>query len=313
MSGGRARSGEATADYLIAGLVVRSAIPLPAPAAPAGATPDVTVSEGRVSPAAHPSAEDARLMVEGVESDLRLRWPEIVSMRIEGGRSITVARDAGVATAAVAPLVLGVGFGLLLHQRGRLVLHASAVALPMGAVAFIGWKGAGKSTAAGAMLRRGHPVVTDDALPIETTGAGAPTAWPGPAPLKLWPESAVALGRSPRRLDRLHPAASKRVVPDVAQAPAPVPLLAIYSLEVGDDVAIRALAGAAGLVELMRHSYAPRFLPAAGATPAHFERCAQLAKSVAVCRLVRPPALDRLDEVAQMVEEHASSLASVRG
>jgi hypothetical protein len=198
--------------------------------------------------------------------------------------------------------------GLILHQRGRLVLHASAVALPSGAVAFVGWKGAGKSTMAGSLVARGHSIIADDALPLDPDVDGPPMAWPGPAPLKLWPESASALGRHPRRLPRLHPKASKRVVADVAQSSEPLPLRAVYTLDVGADVSIEALRGQAALVELMRHAYAPRFLPAVGATPAHFARCAHVARSVGIYRLTRPATLEGLSSVAAAVERHAASL-----
>jgi hypothetical protein len=311
MTGGRpAAESSEPVDYLLAGLVVRSAIPLPAPRADAAAAVDVEVAEGVVPSARVVSRPDARVQVGGEEADLTLRWAGVTSMRVEAGRRITVALDDGVSPAAVAPLVLGVGMGLLLHQRGRLVLHASGVALPRGAAAFVGWKGAGKSTAAGALVRRGHPIITDDALPLDIADDGRATAWPGPAPLKLWPESASALGRSPRRLPRLHPKASKRVVADLPRTTTAVPLVALYSLEVADEIRIEPLAGSAALLEVMRHAYAPRFLPSAGATPEHFDRCARLVRGVPVFRLARPAGLDRLDDVARAIEGHVASIGT---
>ncbi len=241
-----------SADYLIAGLVVRSAIPLPLAPAHAGDA-DVTVNEGRVPPLAGLDDERVRPVVEGAENHMRLWWSGVARMSVDDGRAIVVDREPAVDIARVSPLVLGVGLGLILHQRGRLVLHASAVSLPQGAVAFVGWKGAGKSTAAGAMLRRGHAIITDDSLPLDAESEGVPVAWPGPAPLKLWPESATALGRAPRRLQRLHPTISKRVLSDVPQATGPLPLRAIYSLSVGSELAVQQVRGQEALVEIMRH------------------------------------------------------------
>jgi hypothetical protein len=308
MSAVTAESVAEARDYALAGLVVRSDIALPAPAASEthGAV-DVTVREGPVGELPASDAGRAGPIVAGDEFDLRLLWPGVAAMRVAFGREVTIERFDAEAE-HVAPLVLGVAMGLILHQRGRLVLHASAVALPPGGVAFVGWKGAGKSTMAGALVARGHSIIADDALPLDPDVDGPPMAWPGPAPLKLWPESASALGRHPRRLPRLHPKVSKRVVSDVAQSLAAIPLLAIYSLDVGSDVSIEALRGQAALVELMRHAYAPRFVPAAGATPEHFARCAQVVRSVGIYRLTRPATLEGLPAIAAAVEQHAASL-----
>jgi hypothetical protein len=189
------------------------------------------------------------------------------------------------------------------------VLHASAVGLPSGAVAFVGEKGAGKSTAAGAFLARGYPLLTDDVLPVAgTEGGGDVLALPGPAALKLWPESARALGYAPRRLPRLHPAGTKRVL---GAAPAETegrPLRALYVLDVGEALAVEPVRGHLALVELLRHAYVPRFVPDLGATPAHFARCARVARAVPIFRLRRPPGLEKLPDLVAVVEAHVVGL-----
>lgn len=54
----------------------------------------------------------------------------------------------------------------VLSHRGRLVLHASAVVGPRGAIAILGRGGAGKSTLAAACLQDGVDVVADDCLAL---------------------------------------------------------------------------------------------------------------------------------------------------
>ena len=84
----------------------------------------------------------------------------------------------------VMPLVL---------SRDRLVLHASAVATPAGAAAFIGFTGAGKSTLAASLSAAGFPILSDDCLVIERDGRGflARPFYPG---ARLWPDSVHAVG-----------------------------------------------------------------------------------------------------------------------
>ncbi|HKS96499.1 MAG TPA: hypothetical protein VJV74_10250, partial [Terriglobia bacterium] len=92
----------------------------------------------------------------------------------------------------VRHLFLDQVFPLLLSKRGRLVLHASAVLIPGGAIAFLGETGQGKSTLASSFSQRGFPFLTDDCLLLEEKGGqlvGIPS-YPG---LRLWPKTVAAL------------------------------------------------------------------------------------------------------------------------
>ncbi|MGI8429749.1 MAG: hypothetical protein ACR2OB_10695 [Solirubrobacteraceae bacterium] len=62
---------------------------------------------------------------------------------------------------------------LALQALGHEVLHASAVSMPCGVVAFCGPSGVGKSTLACAMGLRGHTVRADDVVALEFGGRSA--------------------------------------------------------------------------------------------------------------------------------------------
>lgn len=87
-----------------------------------------------------------------------------------------------------ATYFLGPVLGLLLRLRGVTCLHASAVAFRNSAVAFAGPEGAGKSTTAAALARRGHAVISDDIVAL-LEREGAFFALPAYPYLSLWPES----------------------------------------------------------------------------------------------------------------------------
>ena len=91
-----------------------------------------------------------------------LRVPDVGRFLIKGGQEITFGLDAGVDERDAVVFMLGSAFGILLHQRGNLVLHASAVAVGSGVVIFCGPSRAGKSTLAAALVRQGYPFITDD-------------------------------------------------------------------------------------------------------------------------------------------------------
>jgi hypothetical protein len=89
--------------------------------------------------------------------------------------------------------LLGPALGVLLQQRGLLVLHASAVAIGERVVAFVGESGWGKSTTAAALERRGHTVVADDVCALHLRGSEDPLVFPAIPRLKL--DAAPALAR----------------------------------------------------------------------------------------------------------------------
>jgi hypothetical protein len=98
--------------------------------------------------------------------------------------------------AAVRADLLGRVMALAAHHDGHLVLHASAVSTDEGVVALLGPKQAGKSTLAMALVRRGARLVTDDTLVIRLDANGRVAAVPGVQRIRLWPDSARALGAS---------------------------------------------------------------------------------------------------------------------
>jgi hypothetical protein len=94
--------------------------------------------------------------------------------------------------ADVAVYLLGPVLGFLLRLRGVTCLHASAVAIGERAIALAGPPGAGKSTTAAALGRKGHAIVSDDIAAIEESD-GRFLVFPAHPYLGLWPESVEML------------------------------------------------------------------------------------------------------------------------
>jgi hypothetical protein len=117
-------------------------------------------------------------------------------------RTITGWRRGRATRATLRHLLLDQIMPLVL-SRDRLVLHASAVATPSGAAAFVGFTGSGKSTLAASLSACGFPILADDCLVIDTSSRGlmARPYYPG---ARLWPDSVRAVGSS---LKASHPVA----------------------------------------------------------------------------------------------------------
>jgi hypothetical protein len=271
------------------------------------AVPDVVVRPGPVEdvPATISEAGVARASADEVV----LVWPGIGAFRMCGGTEIVVDASPGADPSIIGSLLLGPALAVILHQRNRLVLHASAVAMGGGAVAFLGDSGWGKSTMAAALHARGFGVVTDDVLALYLDEPRGPVAHPGVPRLSLAPEVVHAFVAIAESLPRLPASDGKRAYAATSNfRAAPVPLRRLYVLADAERSGLDAMIPRDAAIELVRHSYTARLLGAVGPA-AHLRRCARLAARVAVRRLRRPRSLSALARLAAMVEEDVAGSA----
>ena len=231
-----------------------------------------------------------------------LEYPGVAAFNVRDGNEIVIEPVPGADERVIRLFLLGPVLALLLHQRGFLVLHASAVNIGGGAVAFVGEKGAGKSTMAAALLARGHALVADDLVAVDT-GRESLTVFPGFPQLKLFPESAALLDADPSQLPRVHPEFEKRARRAQRQfSTHALPLKCVVVLCDSDHEAIERPAGNERFIELVRHSYLLGILKQTDSFPAHFQQATALARRVPVIRLRRRRSLDLLGELARQVE-----------
>jgi len=116
-----------------------------------------------------------------------------IRIQVDDGQTVVVDTDPGIDDDEVVGWLHGTVAALVLGQQGRSALHASTVAIGAGAVALAGRRGAGKSTTALELTRRGHRLVTDDVSPVDDAGVGPPMVVPFGRALHVWPEAAVRL------------------------------------------------------------------------------------------------------------------------
>ena len=174
------------------GLEVATEIELPEllPSVAPDRAPDVTVRRGPVP--LRPDDPDDRWFFVRADGTAIARIPDVATFAVRSGADIVVDAVVGADPAAVRVYLLGTTLGTLLHQRGDLPLHVSAVVIDGRAWAFTGPQGTGKSTLAAALhLHAGLPLVTDDVGVVRPApdGSGEAWLWPGPALLKLRPDA----------------------------------------------------------------------------------------------------------------------------
>jgi hypothetical protein len=297
-------------SYSAFGLTIRSAVALPEFRGHSDARPDVVIRSAIVD-GPHPKSALAGCLA-GCYFHLASReacffWESVGTFQVRDGKEIVVERAAGAEESLIRLPLLGVVMAVLLHQRGLLVLHGSAVALNDRAVVFLGGKGYGKSTLAATLYGRGHALLADDIVALALGPAGEVLVLPGFPQFKLWPDAAEsALGEDPNTLPRLATGYEKRArrVPE-RFAEGPLQLGAIYTLADGPAVKAERLQAQRALVPLIGHSYAARFgsrLLHGGGAASHLLECTRLVRAVPIYSLERPSALPLLLDAARLVE-----------
>ncbi|HWP44749.1 MAG TPA: hypothetical protein VNO14_15985 [Blastocatellia bacterium] len=302
--------GEILYNYTAYGLAIESEVALPEllPATRSGR--DLIIRTGKVD----------RLPPESTQADKGFRyhlspqeayfcWDATAAFLVRSGREIIIDPAPGAEEAMIRVLLLGVLMAILLHQRGLLVLHASAVDIDGGAVVFLGGKGWGKSTMAATLYTRGHLHLADDLVAIETTEMTSARVLSGYPQLKLWPDAvAPSLEEDPELLPRVAPGFEKRACRTADRfSRGAVPLRAVYALSDGEAPELRVLKPQEAIVQLIGNSYIARFgnhLLNGESASLHIRQCARIAGQVPIHKLARPFRLELLPAIARLLEQH---------
>ena len=276
--------------YVHSGLAVTSDISLP----------ELEPSGGETSPDIRVVLDPACGALEQREERIepgrcRFTVPATASYDVRGGREITIRPAPAAAREAVRLFLLGSAWAALLQQRGSLAMHAAAVQVDDGAVAFCGPRSAGKSSTAAWLLRHGHAFLSDDLCRVDVADDHA-RVYPSAPRLKLSGDAIEASGWTTRGLSRELPSSEKFHIPwRGRRAREPLPLRTIYLLEWGSPGASR-LTGVAALRRFLRAAtYRPGLLEPATALARHWELCADLVRRVPVWELRRPRSWSGLD------------------
>src|SRR5579863_9982693 len=124
-------------QYCAYGLSIDSDFALPELAPGCGREPDVSIRAGSV-PETIEQPYAVGVLYWAASGRFLLNMPRIARYLATDGRAIVSERATGADDADVRVFLLGSVFGALLHQRGALPLHGSAVAAASGAVLFLG-------------------------------------------------------------------------------------------------------------------------------------------------------------------------------
>lgn len=177
---------------------------------------------------------------------------------VQGGERVIIDKAAGALESDLRSFILGGGMGALLHQRGQLPLHVSAILTPKGAIAFTGRSGAGKSTAVATLSDEfGWPIISDDVAVLVSHEAGLHIEG-GPIRLRLWSDAIDRLGWTTNGLVRDFHRREKFLVYELNQfVYGPQKLIGLYEIDSTRTEGFQCFKGAERFKVLMNSIYRP--------------------------------------------------------
>jgi len=299
--------------YKISGLSVASEIAFAGLASlPAIDAPDVHIRRGAV-PALLEGATYRGPNCEIADGRLILEIPGVVRMLLTEGREIVFENAKGMPEADAEIFLSGTAVGMLLHQRCRTALHASAVRVGDKAVLFCGPSGAGKSTIAAALGKRGYDLISDDLAAI-TARNGVAFVEPDGRGHKLWQQAIDGLELGGRKAGAVRAVLAKFHVTPSGVATNALPIGATYHLRDARPPHAPGI-GCPNIIDagllVRRNVYRPAMVKRLGQHNIYFESAALLV-GAGVFTLTHPRGFQHLATTMDWLEEHWAARGMAR-
>jgi len=275
--------------------------------------PDVFIHWGDVPESlAYPKLKGVRFQVK--PDEFLLTVDNIARYHVLQGNRIIITPHPDTDERDIRVFLLGSAFGAIFHQRGVLPLHGSAIKVKNSCVVFCGTSGKGKSTTAGAFIKRGYSLHTDDVCVISLNhdeNEKRPIVFPAFPQIKLWEDALKKAGDDCSRYPQIRKMIAKYAVPVPRSFNTkPLPLKKIYILNPYEKevIHIEPITGMNKLYALKNHTYRFRYLKGLDKEVTHFNHAGILANCVPISRVQRPRDSYKLTELINALESDFLSL-----
>jgi hypothetical protein len=288
--------------YKAFGLTIHSELECPELQITSG-NADVIISLGQV-----PDALDQPLF-SGVRfqtkvGEFLLHVDNVAKYHVTNGDRIAIEASPNAEVDDIRLFLLGSAFGALIHQRGLLPIHGSAININGSAVIFSGHSGAGKSTIAAAFYNRGYSILSDDVSVLSLSPDGKPMLNPGYPQMKLWADSIQKLGDQPSKYPTVRKKLEKHSIPvksGFSENPIPLSKVFIVSSQNINKIEVEQVKGIEKFILLKNNTYRFNFIAGAQMRAAHFTYLDSISKQIDVIKISRPNGKFLFDEIIDAV------------
>lgn len=229
-------------SYVIYGLNILSEISLPAIESHKNETQDyVKIHQGEVDLSPSQIRRENNIFIV-TENGIYFYWNDLGSFKLSKGKEIIFEPVKDYDPVELKQFILGTGLSTIIHQRGDLVLHGSAINVKENAICFLGESGSGKSTITQFLYNKGYPAVVDDVIRINFFD-GKIFILPGYPHLRIEDKN------------RGNSCFKKNFYPvGNGFETNPLPIKKTYILKTGQNLNISSLNAQKALMELIKHS-----------------------------------------------------------
>lgn len=291
-------------SYKVFGLNVLSELPLPELISSQG-PPDVTITFGEIGETIDKPFISG-ISYEAVPGRFLMKVNGVASYLVENGITITIDKEEGGSDDEIRLFLLGSAFGALIHQRGLLPFHGSAVVMDQKAIIFSGSSGAGKSTLAAGFIDGGKKLLADDVCVISLGENDKPIVHPGYPQMKLWDDSLEKLGHQSKILKNIKRGIKKYALPvpsDFLNTPLELKGIYVIVSHDNDEIFIKDLNGVEKFNIINRNTYRLNFLKGCGIVEEHFKHIEAISRKCFVKYLYRPKKGFHIEELMKAVED----------
>lgn len=214
---------------------------------------------------------------------------------VGNNNEVIIHKYEGAEEDAVRIYLLSTVFAALLHKNDLLPLHASTVNIDGTAALIAGASGAGKSTTALGLLKKGYEILNDDISTIDIDPEKGPIVFSGYTHLKLWEKSLNDYNHTTENLRQLRRDIKKYSFPIERKIPdnnLPIKTIIFLQVKQVDQISHKPASGIALFDGLRKNTFRHRLAKELGKSETYFNKYARLASAINSFTVLRPEHCD---------------------
>ena len=224
-----------------------------------------------------------------------LTIPNVAKFHVKNLSEVVIDAYPNADEADVRMYFLASILPVLVHQNNLLPLHSCCINVNGNAFLIGGVSGAGKSTFALGMHRKGYDILNDDVSTIGFDGAGRPLAYIGYRQIKLLTESLESYGYALDDFEKLNTEITKFRFPlrdEIKDDFLPVKAIFLFEHDPNKlEIEVQELKGMEAFLQLTKNTFRVELLRELGKKQVHFELCTNIASKIKVFKVSRPKAM----------------------